>query len=354
MKRAKHIAVYCSSRDANAGGGIVYVLSLAYGLQHLGYKVTVVFSETIPENELHQRYATDGLSIRFEYMGGLSFWKQLIKARSDARTYDIVIYHSNRPPRINLLKESYILCDFPVQIAENVRERIRLATWRNVITNSNFTKQWVQRYWNRNASVFYPPVYVPDTIPKKEDIAIISIGRFNGKGRSKRQDVIINAFLSLLDQVDTKLTLHLAGYVQDKTYLAQLKKQAGGFPVQFYENVSEEKKKELLQKSIIYVHACGYQIDEEQEPENTEHYGIVVVEAMAQGCIPLVVGKAGPAEIVEDGINGFHWETEAELIEKLLEMLQNPGNLTSLGKAAAYRATHFSQEQFIVQLQQKF
>lgn len=354
MKKTKHIAVYCSSRDANAGGGIVYVLSIARGLQHIGHKVTVVFSETIPEHELHQRYATNGLSIRFEYMGGRSIWQQLKKARSDARSYDMVIYHSNRPPRINLLKESYILCDFPVQISGSIRERIRLATWRNVITNSNFTKQWVERYWKRNADVCYPPVEVPESIPKKEDIAIISIGRFNGKGRSKRQDVIINAFLSLLEKLDTTLTLHLAGYVQDKAYLAQLKKQARGFPVSFYENVSEEKKKELLKKSIIYVHACGYQVNEQQEPENTEHYGIVVVEAMAQGCIPLVVGKGGPTEIVEDGINGSHWETEETLVEKLLEMIQNSEKLATLSSAAANRAIHFSQEQLTKQLEQKF
>ncbi len=57
----------------------------------------------------------------------------------------------------------------------------------------------------------------------------------------------------------------------------------------------------------IYWHAGGLGEDPDRHPDRFEHFGITVVEAMAAGAVPLVFAAGGPAEIVEHGVNGFHW-----------------------------------------------
>src|SRR5690606_18511751 len=85
----------------------------------------------------------------------------------------------------------------------------------------------------------------------------------------------------------------------------------------FHENISVIAKEKLLATSGIYIHACGYGIDQTRNPELAEHYGISVVEAMAAGCVPFVIPKGGPGEIVDDAKNGFYWKEVPELVEKI-------------------------------------
>ena len=57
-----------------------------------------------------------------------------------------------------------------------------------------------------------------------------------------------------------------------------------------------------------------------------EHFGITTVEAMAAGCVPVVINKAGQREIVEDGVSGFLWNTWGELKDRT-QLLAEDGNL---------------------------
>ena len=45
----------------------------------------------------------------------------------------------------------------------------------------------------------------------------------------------------------------------------------------------------------------------EQNPVLLEHFGLVTVEAMAAGCVPVVVASGGQTEIVQHGVNGYLW-----------------------------------------------
>ena len=69
--------------------------------------------------------------------------------------------------------------------------------------------------------------------------------------------------------------------------------------------------------------AAGYGVDEAAYPQNLEHFGIVTVEAMSYGCVPVVINKGGQAEIVQHGVNGFLWNSLEELAEYTLLLAQN-------------------------------
>ena len=56
---------------------------------------------------------------------------------------------------------------------------------------------------------------------------------------------------------------------------------------------------EILSISSIYIQATGVEINLKKYPENLEHFGISVIEALSFGNYPLVYHKGGPAETLE-------------------------------------------------------
>ncbi len=69
-----------------------------------------------------------------------------------------------------------------------------------------------------------------------------------------------------------------------------------------------------MSTASIFWSATGLGEDEERAPWAQEHFGMTTAEAMAGGCVPVVIDRAGQREIVREGVNGFRWSTPAELI----------------------------------------
>ena len=107
--------------------------------------------------------------------------------------------------------------------------------------------------------------------------------------------------------------------------------------------------KSLYQRSKIFWHAAGLGEDDEQHPEMLEHFGIVTVEAMAAGCVPIVINKGGQPEIVEHGVSGFLWNTIEELNEYTLRVARDEQLRIRMSDAARSRAQLFSTENFLKQ-----
>ncbi|MCA1602183.1 MAG: glycosyltransferase, partial [Acidobacteria bacterium] len=97
----------------------------------------------------------------------------------------------------------------------------------------------------------------------------------------------------------------------------------------------------------IFWHAAGYGEDESTRPIFVEHFGISTVEAMAAGCVPVVINKGGQREIVQHGVNGFLWDTLEELKE-YTAMLMNDDKLHArMAEAARESARLYSREMFV-------
>jgi glycosyltransferase involved in cell wall biosynthesis len=71
------------------------------------------------------------------------------------------------------------------------------------------------------------------------------------------------------------------------------------------------------------------------------------VEAMAAGCVPVVINKGGQSEIVEHGISGFVWETLEELKNYTARLISDDNLRLQMSAAARTRAQMFSREMFL-------
>lgn len=307
-------------------------------------------------------------------------WKAVSGFGALTRDYDLLISQNISFPYRSHARRSVLLCHFPVVRNARIRAEVpasglksylssdsrqqrdlrgRLGSWSRIVANSEFTRTWVKRYWDRESTVVNPPI----DIPQQPDLSrkkpwIIGAGFFsppNGPEGDpwsyKRQEVLIDAFRSLVDRGLSKWELHLAGHVlppldEAEKWVRSLRARAEGYPIYFHPNCPFAELSELFQSGSIFWHATGYGIDAERYPERTEHFGMVTAESMGWGCVPVVVNMGGQPEIVEAGRSGFLWNTLEELQEQTLHLVGQPATLQGLSQAAADRAQAFGLERF--------
>jgi glycosyltransferase involved in cell wall biosynthesis len=148
------------------------------------------------------------------------------------------------------------------------------------------------------------------------------------------------------------MTLVIAGFVNDKAYVEDLRKQAAGYPVTFRLNVSNAEMKELYASAAVYWHGAGFGQDLQSYPEKAEHFGMTTVEAMAAGCVPIVFNAGGQPDIVKTGDAGLVWSSTEQLKIHTLRLLNDHSFWTTLSEAALRRSRDFAKERFAVALQQ--
>lgn len=227
-------------------------------------------------------------------------------------------------------------------------------SYTRYLSNSHFTASWVERLWGRPSDVLYPPVR-PTVRPGVKAPLILVLGRFfdPSYGHSKKQHELLATFLDL----------HRSGRLQgwriaivggcdapNRDYALAVKRAARGLPVEVHVNAPGSVVERLLGEATLYWHGAGLGEDPERHPERFEHFGISVVEAMAAGAVPLVFAAAGPAEIVQDGVNGRHWRTLDELADITVELVRDGQHRNDVAAAAVERAGDFSATAFAERL----
>lgn len=99
------------------------------------------------------------------------------------------------------------------------------------------------------------------------------------------------------------------GSPKKNSYLQGLEKQIkqAELPIELEVNVSLERLQTIYKKAALFWHLCGL---DETHPERFEHFGMATVEAMQNGCIPLVfrggtAGDCGSGDVgVFAGVSG--------------------------------------------------
>jgi glycosyltransferase involved in cell wall biosynthesis len=170
---------------------------------------------------------------------------------------------------------------------------------------SDFTQDWVARKWLLESELLYPPVGYVDSrdssLPEvpREPYRIISVGRFfpPTKGHCKNQHLMVEAFRKLTANSSFPWKLVLVGSVsiKDKPYLEDVRRRARGLDIEILNNIPGEQLEAEYVRSTFYWHATGLG---RSEPEDQEHFGISLVEAMARGLVPIVYDSAGPRRIL--------------------------------------------------------
>jgi glycosyltransferase involved in cell wall biosynthesis len=224
-----------------------------------------------------------------------------------------------------------------------------LDTYQQIASNAGFTAGWVDKLWHRPSTVLYPAVR--QLAARTKTHTIVGVGRFFGAaaGHSKKQLEMVNAFRLLHESGRAEgWTLHLIGGAAgaDRDYAMAVKRAAQGLPITVHFNAPGSLVQQLVGEASIYWHAAGYGEDLATHPDRFEHFGISVVEAMSAACAPVVLGAAGPAEVIRDRVDGRHFRTIDELADITADLINDPVERGRLQVAAAERAQHFSYASF--------
>lgn len=226
-----------------------------------------------------------------------------------------------------------------------------LTSYGRVLTISEFSKHWIKKYWGLPSDVLYPPVNVRSfhSSPKKKNW-IIHVGRFFVTGHNKKQLDLIKIFHKLVNEKKLQgWELHFVGSVAEggkhQQYFEQCKYYAREYPIFFHLDVPFVELKEILSRGKIYWHATGLDENEKTEPILFEHFGITTVEAMASGCVPVVISAGGQKEIVTQE-SGFLWLNRSQLIDRTHQLIQDSKLCRQMSMAAINRAAYFDKSQF--------
>jgi glycosyltransferase involved in cell wall biosynthesis len=226
-----------------------------------------------------------------------------------------------------------------------------LDSYQQVLSISRYTAGWVERLWHRDSTVLYPPVHTSAVAPGPKRPVVLSIGRFfaEDRGHSKKQLEMVRAFVAA--QRSGKLhgwELHLVGgcSAEDEAYLEGVRAAGVGHAVHVHANAPRHTVERLLSEASVFWHATGLDADPDERPWAFEHFGITTVEAMAAGCVPVVIAQAGQTEIVRDGVDGYLFSTLDEAVARTVELANDPRLREELATAAVERAATFSEHAF--------
>ncbi|MHB2208477.1 glycosyltransferase [Methylobacterium sp. CM6257] len=264
------------------------------------------------------------------------------------------------PPVEAIGRRNFFICQFPFPVSPAKLA----ANWSNdggydaVVLYSDFViESFIREKVKLNLPSkpihrVYPPVDLISGESARDDVKrILSVGRFGPDGHCKRQDVMVEVFKEMCRYEDRPVELHLAGSLgaDDRTreYFFNLKSMSEGLRVYFHVNISGKDLRDLYLRSDIYWHMTGANDSFQLSPERFEHFGITIVEAMSAGCIPIVIGYGGPAEIVQDMVSGFHVSDKRALLSSTLSVFDmSPQDIATYRAAAAARAKDYSYEEF--------
>ncbi len=349
------IAIYSPYLDTS-GGGEKYILTLASVLAQKS-EVEVLLDKHLEDigienimSKINKLHDIDLSGIKF-LKGPIGKGGNFFSRLKFLSNYDWFFYLTDGSLFYSTAKNNVVHFQVPFRNPpKGSWGKIELSSWNYAIYNSKFTQSIVEPLWKIQGEVIYPPVNVEIFKPLKKDNHIVSVGRFFGFLKDKKHEFLIDSFKKLVDE--NKLTdwsLSLAGGMSegDKEYVDDLIKRAKGYKISFYPNASLDEMKKLYGYAKIYWHASGYN---ETEPEKFEHFGITIVEAMAAGCVPIVINKGGPKEILEDN-SGLLWDTQDELLEKTMLLIKNPNEMANISAKGIVRSKLYSQDNFAKQIE---
>lgn len=352
------------------GGGEKYICKIAERLNEKN-EVYFIMLKNINTKELEKRLNINMCNVKIIALKGphLFFIKlPIIRMLSrihalsqESINYDLFINQEHFSCIPSHAKKSILICEEPPVNSKNIFKMAytyfihllydpKLKTYDKIVTNSNYTKKWAQKWYQKNIYVLYPPAEQFTPCPKKN--MILSVGRFFKKGHSKKQLELIRIFKQIYEENENlkNWEYHLVGGVsfdsQNRKYLAKCKDEAQGYPIYFHINASFEDLKQLYGTSRIFWHAAGLNENEKRHPDRMEHFGITTVEAMSAGCVPVVINKGGQAEIVSNMIDGFSWNTIEELKKYTLTLINDNITLEKFSQAAIDKSKEFQIDRF--------
>jgi glycosyltransferase involved in cell wall biosynthesis len=381
---AVKIGIYNEPSRGGIGGCEYSIAILAEALSG-SHQVEIVHHKTVLDTKKLEEFSETDLSdVRLRYITPDPFsfgqtripWKRYREARAWhahlSNPYDLFVAFVHGYPPFSHARRAILMVLFPfdeppIRNAEchmpsrpasgwMVAKRLyhewewkqRLDCYPTKATISDFSKLWAQRRWGIDCQVIYPPVDTSFMNTDKEN-RIMSTGRFTTSGHSKRQRAMLSAFKQIKKQGlwdwSYIQTGSLGDSVEDHEYFHDVLQKATSCDTQVMTDVPRRVLKQLYARAKIFWHAAGF--DQGEAPELSEHFGMATVEAMAAGCVPVVVNRGAQPEIVEHQVSGFLWNTLEELINYTLLLTKNDELREKMSAAARARAHLFAKDKFL-------
>lgn len=352
------VAVYSPYLDT-IGGGEKYILTIAKILSNES-QVDVLLDEHLRDLgvEIIKKKARDLLGLDLSEVNfiqaPLGKGSSQLKRITFLKKYDWLFYLTDGSIFLSTAKHNVIHFQVPFTHLpfSTQLDKIKRKSWDWAIFNSQFTADFILRQWQIKYKVIYPPVDTDRLKALEKKNYIVSVGRFFGFTKSKKHEVMIKAFQELADTRKIKgWSLHLVGGMGegDAEYVESLKKLAAGYEIYFYPNLDLEELRKLYGESKIYWHAAGFG---ETSPELWEHFGITTVEAMASGCVPVVINLGGQREIVENSVSGFLWDNLKQMKEKTLDLIADEKLRKQMEQTAIESSGAFNSKRFKEQIEE--
>lgn len=320
------------------GGGERYTVTFAKVLAEEGHKVDIEWKDEKIKEKLETRF---GLNL-----GEINFIQDI--KRGDG--YDLCFWLSDGSIPLLRSRKNILHFQFPFKGVggKSLINKMKLLRVNKVICNSNFTKSFIDKEYQAQSVVIYPPVDVKSIKPRRKENVILFVGRFSQLTQSKNQHILMQAFKSFYKAGfdDWKLVLTGGSEIGAGEYIDQLKKSVKDYSVEIIENPKFNELKKLYGSARIFWSAVGFGEDEDRDPKKVEHFGITVVEAMAAGAVPIIFKAGGYKEIIKDSENGFLWKTKHELVSWTKYLIRNNKIMNRISKSAIKSSREFSYEKF--------
>jgi glycosyltransferase involved in cell wall biosynthesis len=221
-----------------------------------------------------------------------------------------------------------------------------------VLANSAYTQTWIEALWGTHAEILFPPIEIDAIhVAPVRDRVILSVGRFfaPGYGHCKRQLEMVRMFGDLVRSGALPgWRFAVVGGCEEnqRPYLEAVTASADGLPVDIHANAPRSLVESLMSTSAIFWSATGYGENTDKRPWTNEHFGMTTAEAMAGGCVPVVIDRAGQREIVREGVDGFRWADPQQLRIRTVQVATDEPLRDRLSAAAVQRAQIFSDDAF--------
>jgi len=206
-----------------------------------------------------------------------------------------------------------------------------------IIVNSLYMAYIAKRYWGIMPYILQPPIEINNyvSLPRENRLLqIVSIGRLDP---DKHCEDIIEA-VGGRNTLRENIKILLLGFRSNPQYLLNIVKLAKKRNIKLIieTDVSEERKKEMLSSSMIFINSSRH-----------EHFGINVVEAMASGTPVIVHRSGGPYfDIIDRDVYGLSYLTIEELQRNIEMLIEDVDTWNKYSQLSIARAKHYDFDLF--------
>jgi glycosyltransferase involved in cell wall biosynthesis len=357
------IGIYDPYLDTLSGGE-KYILTAASCLSKSHY-VTIFWDDPTILQEAQNKLNIDLVNVNTKpniFSPNMSFFKKI----PETAKYDCIILLSDGSIPTTLSQKTILHFQHPVEWVktEDIKTKIKLKKINKVICNSYFTKKFIDKKFNINSIVLYPPcmsavevdhISITDIESKKKNI-VLTVGRYSplpDGNDMKKLEKMFSIFKKMVDNGlgNWEFITVVSFRKEYEKYILQFESSIKNYPIKIIKNANFNELKKIYLESKIYWHAAGFEEDTDKHPERAEHFGMTTVEAMAHKVVPVVFAAGGQLEIVENKITGYHWQEEAELIQKTKQLMIDDKLRIQMGNLALQKSKQFTTEKFCEELQ---